>query len=108
MEAAGSNIPQVRTIDKLVREMWTAYDVQPSAVATDAEWCRRLYLDLIGRIPSVNELEAFTSDKNKNKRRDLVDRLLNDDSYTEEYSRNWTTIWTNLLIGRTGGTETTQ
>lgn len=103
MESAGSTILEVRTIDKLVRDMWTAYDVQPSAVATDAEWCRRLYLDLIGRIPSVKELESFTDDKSKNKRGELVDRLLNDDQYTEEYSRNWTTVWTNLLIGRTGG-----
>ena len=28
-----------------------------------------------------------------------------DDQYTEEFARNWTTVWTNLLIGRTGGND---
>ena len=32
--------------------------------------------------------------------RALVDKLLDSDKYVEEYARNWTTIWTNLLIGR--------
>ena len=34
----------------------------------------------------------------------MVDRLLGDD-YVDEYARNWTTLWTNVLIGRSGGTE---
>ncbi len=37
-------------------------------------------------------------------KRGLVNRLLGDE-YIEEYARNWTTLWTNLLIGRSGGTE---
>ncbi len=36
--------------------------------------------------------------------RGLSNRLLGDE-YGDEFARNWTTIWTNLLIGRTGGTE---
>jgi hypothetical protein len=38
------------------------------------------------------------------KRLRLVDRLLGDE-YAEAYARQWTTVWTNLLIGRTGGME---
>ena len=34
-----------------------------------------------------------------------VDRLLHDDRYTEEYAAHWGSIWTNLLIGRSGGTD---
>ena len=42
--------------------------------------------------------------KEENKKLALVEKLLYSDDYTEEFARNWTTVWTNLLIGRTGGT----
>ncbi len=96
-------VPQVRQINELVRVMWKAWEVKPAAPATDEEWCRRVFLDLLGRIPKVAELNEFLNDRNRNRREALVDQLLEDDQYTEEFSRNWTTIWTNLLIGRTGG-----
>jgi hypothetical protein len=94
----------VELINTRLREGWKAADVRPSAAATDGEWCRRVYLDLVGRIPTVGELDAYTKAKSRTKRADLVDRLLGDE-YREEYARNWKTVWTNLLIGRTGGTE---
>ncbi|MEZ6096668.1 MAG: DUF1549 domain-containing protein [Pirellulaceae bacterium] len=94
---------RIEKIDELVAKVWEAYQLQPSDPADDGEWCRRLYLDLIGRIPKVNELEAFLNDESPNKKEQLVERLLYGDEYTEEFARNWTTVWTNLLIGRTGG-----
>lgn len=98
-------IPQVAEIDRLIQETWEEYDLRPSDDATDGEWCRRIYLDVIGRVPSVEELNDFLADPSSSKREALVNRLLYDERYTEEYARNWTTIWTNLLIGRSGGTE---
>ena len=97
------NIRQTREINRQLRESWQAHGVSPSAAATDGEWCRRVYLDLIGRIPTVDELKAYVSNRAPDKRRELVDRLLGDE-YLEEYARHWTTKWTNVLIGRTGGT----
>ena len=44
-------------------------------------------------------------DRSRNKHELLVEKLLFDDQYTEEYARNWTTIWTNILIGRSGGND---
>lgn len=96
--------PRVDKINQLVEQVWTDYELKPSPEATDNEWCRRVYLDLIGRIPSVDELREFVEDKAPGKKSALVEKLLYDDEYTEEFARNWTTIWTNLLIGRTGGT----
>jgi hypothetical protein len=96
---------QVKKINELVAQTWNDYSLTPSADATDGEWCRRVYLDLVGRIPSVDELTAFTSDKDEYKKERLVRKLLYDDQFTGEYARNWTTVWTNLLIGRTGGTQ---
>ena len=59
-----------------------------------------MFLDVLGRIPTVDELQAFVAEKSSTKKRDLVERLLESDRYIEEYARNWTTLWTNLLIGR--------
>jgi len=94
---------QVVQIDAMIKEVWDAYDLTPSRNASDSEWCRRVFLDLIGRIPSVEEVEQFLGESGTTKKQALVDRLLYDDQYTEELARNWTTIWSNLLIGRTGG-----
>ena len=102
---ARTKYSQIRQIDHLIEKTWNEFELKPSSPATDAEWCRRVHLDIIGRIPTVKELDAFTKSKDKDKKLKLVESLLYDDEYTEEFARNWTTLWTNLLIGRTGGTE---
>ncbi len=100
-----AEIEQVYEIDRMIESMWRAYELEPATAAKDYEWCRRVYLDVLGRIPSVDELRAFTGDKSKRKKEKLIDQLLNDEEYTEEFARNWTTLWSNLLIGRTGGND---
>jgi len=91
-------------INKKIREGWAGAEITPSPLATDAEWCRRVYLDILGRIPSIDELNQFLGSKSAKKRAELVDRLVgnseSEDRYLEEYARNWTTVWTNVLIGR--------
>lgn len=103
--ASDYNIPQVKFINDEIRKVWNDNQLTPSPAASDGEWCRRVYLDILGRIPSVQELRAFVSNKETDKKAKLASTLLFDDKYTEEYARNWTTIWTNILIGRNGGTE---
>lgn len=97
-------------VNAALKSRWKEASVRPSPAATESEWCRRAYLDLIGRIPTIEELEVFLVDNARDKRAKLVDRLLGegphgDDRYLETYARYWTTLWTNLLIGRTGGME---
>ena len=96
---------QTAEIDGLIAQTWTDYEIVPSDRATDGEFCRRIFLDLLGRIPSVAELQAYTSDKAKNKKYKLVSQLLYDEKYALEYVKHWSTIWTNILIGRTGGSQ---
>ena len=100
-----SKHPQVEKINQMVETVWTDFDITPSKPATEREWCRRVHLDLLGRIPKVDELRDFVGDKSPDKREKLVEKLMYSDEYTEEFARNWTTIWTNLLIGRTGGND---
>ena len=96
---------QVATIDELIEQGWRDYEIRPSAEADDLVWCRRVFLDVIGRIPSYEELGEFAAERSRDKRARLVDRLLHDDRYTEEYAGHWASVWTNLLIGRSGGTD---
>ena len=92
----GSSDVLIEYINQQIRQAWTDNEVEPSPVADDSEWCRRVYLDLVGHVPPLDELEAFLADKDKTKRAKLIDRLLDDPGYV----RNWTTIWTNECIGQ--------
>jgi hypothetical protein len=104
-ESTYENIPQVAKINERIRAVWQEYDLQGSPKASDGEWCRRVFLDILGRIPSVDELNAYIQNSDPDKRLKLINSLLYDEKYTEEYARNWTTLWTNILIGRTGGND---
>ena len=96
---------QVEKIDLSMSANWSEFGIKPSPVEDDLKWCRRVFLDVIGRIPSFEEFSEFAKDKAPDKRFSLVNRLINEDRYTEEYANNWSTVWTNVLIGRNGGME---
>ncbi|WP_419195322.1 DUF1549 domain-containing protein [Novipirellula herctigrandis] len=105
-EAAEIVVPsQVALINDAIEQGWRDYEIRPASEADDATWCRRVYLDILGRIPTLEELNAFLADRGSGKRAKLVNTLLYDDRFTEEYAGHWGTIWTNILIGRSGGTE---
>lgn len=103
--STGDGVAQVRLIDDHIRRVWEAYGLKPAEAATDGQWCRRLFVDVLGRIPTVEELRRFTNSRDRLKREKLVDELLYSETYAHEYARNWASIWSNLLIGRSGGTD---
>ncbi|MDG2207998.1 MAG: DUF1549 domain-containing protein [Pirellulales bacterium] len=94
----------VAHLDALMRTHWEENEISPSSAATEGEWCRRVFLDVIGRIPTLDELDTYLKDNSDDKKSRLVERLLSD-QYSEAYTRNWANIWTNVLIGRSGGSE---
>src|SRR5262245_61667130 len=81
-------------IDERFAKHWKDKKVQPAPQADDAEFMRRVYLDLIGRIPSAGEARQFLSDKSPDKRRRLVDMLLDHPRYTV----HWMNYWEALLL----------
>ncbi|MCA9210832.1 MAG: DUF1549 domain-containing protein, partial [Planctomycetales bacterium] len=91
----------VASINGRLRATWTEHKAMPTEPATDAEWCRRVYLRLTGRIPTVNELESFVASGSGAKRQELIDHLV----ASHEFTEHWATILTNALIGRTGGMQ---
>ena len=113
--SAASDQDIITYINERIRKGWKDNELQPSGKCSDAEWCRRVYLDVLGRIPSVKELDYFLTIKG-NRKAILIERLLDTDSkypewagtslypltqkYSEEFARSWTTTFTNMLIGR--------
>src|SRR4051812_48529704 len=73
---AGDAAALAGKIDRLVAKRWADAKVEPAPAADDAEFVRRAYLDLAGRIPSVEEVRSFLDDKSPDKRTRLVDRIL--------------------------------
>ncbi|SFH55428.1 Protein of unknown function [Planctomicrobium piriforme] len=86
----------VQFVDQQIAQGWEDNDVKASPVASDAEWVRRVYLDIVGHIPPAAKAEAFIADTSPDKRSKLIDELLSD----PDYVRNFTEVWTNTLIGR--------
>lgn len=81
-------------IDEHVARRWREASVQPAPAAADTEFLRRVYLDLIGRIPHVAEVWQFLSDKSTDKRQGLVKRLLDSPAYVS----HWTNVWRAALL----------
>jgi hypothetical protein len=61
----GSSDVIIQYINGQFRQGWKDNGVEPSPLADDSEWARRVYLDLVGHIPPLEELEAFLADKDK-------------------------------------------
>lgn len=85
-------------IDLYVGGAWAASGTRPAPVADDAEFLRRVYLDLTGRIPPVSEARAFLADPAPDKRRRLVERLLDSPGYVLHF----TNVYRALLIPEAG------
>lgn len=87
--------PQNNKIDELTAAKWKRVQTLPSDLCTDAEFIRRVTIDLTGLPPTVDEVRAFLADKTESrKKRDaLVDRLIGSDAYVE----HWTNKWADLL-----------
>jgi hypothetical protein len=82
------------TIDQEIAKRWGAELAWPAPKADDAEFVRRVYLDLAGRIPSVHEARDFLDDKAADKRLRLVERLLAGPRYVTHF----TSVWRSLLL----------
>lgn len=100
-KVVASNEDILPNINQYVSTGWKDAEIRPSSFASDAEWGRRIYLDIIGRIPSQNEALDFLNDSRPDKRQRLAKRLLN----SKEYSRYTASIWSNLLVGRSPKNE---
>ena len=81
-------------IDQQIESRLNNEGQRPSALADDAEFLRRLYLDLHGVIPTREQAERFLADREPTKRARLIDELLESPRYGEYLGD----IWQDYLI----------
>ena len=91
-------------IDAILAKDWTASKLAPNAPANDGLFVRRIYLDVVGRIPTTREVEEFTTSKEQDKRAKLIDKLL----ASEGYVQNFFNYWADVLRAQTQGQQTGQ
>lgn len=76
-------------IDSRIEEVLKTQKLAPVAIAGDVEFMRRAYLDITGRVPTVEQAKAFLDSKQVDKRRQLIDELLASENYGEQLGRVW-------------------
>lgn len=76
-----NNPPEKSFVDTLVHAKLKQLQIIPSDVCSDEEFLRRAYLDTTGRLPTVDESQAFLNDANPNKRDALIDTLVDSDDF---------------------------
>ena len=92
-------LPEYNYIDKYVHQKLHKLRIIPSEVCSDEVFARRVYIDVIGLLPTEHELTEFLADPNPKKRELLVDKLLEKKDFTEL----WVMKWAELLQIRTTG-----
>jgi hypothetical protein len=83
-----------KLIDQQIARNMKTEGVKAAPRSDDSEFLRRLYLDLVGVVPSVEKVQAFLASKDANKRAQVIDELLNDPRFGKQLAE----IWTGQLI----------
>jgi len=122
--AAETVAPQTTLINEELAKAWKGVELKPSRKASDYEFVRRAFIDIVGRIPTAEEVRDFAeADSSPDKRIKLVHRLLYDKEYkpkfvdrtnpkdpksvitydyASEYARNFSNLWSVWLMTRGG------
>jgi hypothetical protein len=84
-------------IDQLVQANYKKHSIRPNEIASDHTFVRRIYLDIVGRIPTYQETREFLASDQPDKRSKLIDVLLNSEGYVL-HNFHW---WSDLLRAKT-------
>ena len=88
-----AQLPRNNFIDELVWQKLQRLNITPSPVCDDHTFLRRATTDISGRIPTLEEVNAFLADTSADKRSKLIDRLLEE----PEFADHWANKWADLL-----------
>jgi hypothetical protein len=81
-------------IDEQLAALWLSQGIQSAGPSSDAEFMRRVFLDLTGRIPTVSEVHEFLDDQSPDRRERLVDRLL----AHHDHATHLAAVWRQILL----------
>ena len=99
-EAQSSPQQTARRVDQmLIRELaekLPAPSATPVARIDDETFLRRVFTDVLGELPTTEDVLAFTLNQNKDKRAELIEHLLADSAY----GRNWARYWRDVIMYR--------
>jgi hypothetical protein len=98
---AEGNDSAENAIDVLLQPYFATAGIEPGELVSDRVYARRVYLDLIGLLPSPEQLAAFEQDPRPKKRGELVRQLLDDRC---NYALHWMTFWNDALRNSYRGT----
>ena len=93
----GRNHPIDRILDQYTKQN----KATPPALASERTYARRAYLDMIGILPTPEQLNSFLKDESSDKKTKLIDQLLAEDV---SYADHWLTFWNDLLRNDYTGT----
>ena len=88
-----SNPPAANYVDEHVLAKLRQLQIAPSELCRDEEFLRRVFLDVIGSLPTPNEARSFLADPDPQKRSKLIDALLE----RPEFAEFWALKWGDLL-----------
>jgi len=94
---AGAETNRAVKIDQLISQKLKAEGLKPNKITNDSVFVRRVYLDLIGRIPTRVETTDFVESKNPKKRAQIVGKLIGSEGYVSHQFN----YWADLLRART-------
>jgi hypothetical protein len=97
-QTPGSAAALAAKIDQHLAKRWPKAKVTPAPRADDAEFVRRIHLDLAGRIPTVAETRTFLADTKADRRQRLVEKLL----ASPRYATHFAGVYRALLIPEAG------
>lgn len=80
-------------IDEILSAAWKAKGIEPAHLCSDEVFLRRVYLDLIGTLPSIDEVQAFRADRTPGKRAAVVEALFG----RKEFADYWSLKWCDVL-----------
>ena len=88
-QARGLTPPLSAALDNLVSVKQKAAGIPRPKICSDEVFLRRVFLDVIGTLPTKEEAAAFLADKNPGKREALIDRLLGRPEYADYWGMKW-------------------
>ena len=96
---ARADEPLRTVIDRELSTGWNKQKLKPAPKASDSEFQRRVFIDLVGTVPTLEEITRFLADKDPKKRERLIDKLLTDPRFAIAQAN----IWDLVLFGRNPG-----
>jgi hypothetical protein len=88
--------PLRTVVDAELKAAWDREGISPAPRSTDSEFLRRVYLDLVGTVPTYDETIAFLADADPTKREKLIDKLLDDPRFATAQAD----VWDLTMFGR--------